>query len=162
MASEVGQEAARPGRAGKGLRREGGNESIAICASHCSGGGRPPACPAPPRPAGLPELHAQGLAGTSGREQGALSRRAGRFQNHGSHHAVSTVGTGRGQWVGTGPPWPGCEEGMGPTSDGELRQLQLQKRGGEVPVRKLVKSVPSRHSAVPRHPARLYRTLCIY
>lgn len=69
MASEVGQEAARPGRAGKGLRREGGNESIAICASHCSGGGRPPARP-PPRPAGLPELHAQGLAGTSGREQG--------------------------------------------------------------------------------------------
>lgn len=64
--------------------------------------------------------------------------------------------------MGSMPTWPGCEEGVGPTSDGELRQLQPQKQGGEGPVRKLVTLVPSRHFAVPLHPARLYRTLCIY
>lgn len=51
--------------------------------------------------------------------------------------------------MGTMPTWPGSEEGMIPTSDGELRQSQLQKQGGEVPFGKLVTSVPSRHSAVP-------------
>lgn len=81
-----------------------------------------------------------------------LSRRAGRVQNHGSHHAVSTMGTGEGS---------GWEEGMVPTSDGELRQSQLQKPGGEVPFGKLVVSTQQTLSCA-LHPDRLYRTLCIY
>lgn len=73
----------------------------------------------PASPHGLPGCTPQAWQAPVGAGQGWQGG-AGRVQNHSSHHAVSTAGTGRGQWVGTVPAWPGCEEGMASTSDGEL------------------------------------------
>lgn len=51
-----------------------------------------------------------------GHRPGRSGRGRNRVQNQGSHHAVSTVGTGRGRWTPRPPPW--AQEGKVPTLGG--------------------------------------------
>lgn len=94
-----------------------------VCASHPSG-----------RWAGACLPHRRGdaeaLAGTERAGWGSRGGGRNRVQNHGSHHAVSTVGTKRGRGVDATPACPGCEGGVVPTWGGEVGQLQFQKLGG--------------------------------
>lgn len=63
--------------------------------------------------------------GLSGR-----GRNRNRVLNHGSHHAVSTVGTKRERGVGTTPTCPGQGQGMAPTWGWRGREVAASKLGG--------------------------------
>lgn len=116
LARGAGGSPAWLGREGKGWegrrKKKKKTESIAICASHCSGLAACLPHPHQPPPAACPRPGRHWVGAGRGYQGGV-----GRVQNHGSH-AVPMVVTGRGQCVGTMPTCPGCEEGMVPTSDG--------------------------------------------
>lgn len=131
------QGAARPGRWGTGAGEGGKTSPVqSLCFSFQQAlGGGPPGPPSRRPPAwGVPPPHRHGgpTSATAGTERAGRGARGGSgsgVQNHGSRHAVSTVGTRAGRGWTPHPP-ARAHGGMVPTLGAEAGQLQLRKPGG--------------------------------
>lgn len=154
-----GQGAARPGRWGSGQREEEKLVRCSLCFSSQQALGRGP--PAPP--AAVAATKPEAMAGTEWAGWGSLGGGRNKIQNHGSHHAVSTVGTRRGRGVDTTPTCPGQRGEWCPPGIGRWDSCSSRNWGKGLPGRKLAQTGAQwMRSAMPLHPARPYRTLCIY
>lgn len=99
-------------------------QSLCFSFQQALGRGRPgPPSQRPPAMAGPSHSRQRAGRGSQGGTRNGV-------QNHGSRHAVSTVGTIEGAKVDTTPTCPGHKGGMVPTWGEEVGQLQLQKLGG--------------------------------